>query len=199
MIEAISNRNIPVKGIERMLGDTLSAIPTRITIDDAKDVISILQRVQENHIASLAHSHANLVDMKKWSGTSGELLDVLFVFQQSDAPKSAAKEHLPFVEELRATANYTVEVELSVINHLQCVNLGYDGDRISRTQVYLMMKEFQFTLGQVCDAVSSDGLASIMWELSPGQRQKTQDSSFHPDIPLPYELLERASNERAIA
>ncbi|KAG9414477.1 hypothetical protein AC1031_007884 [Aphanomyces cochlioides] len=36
LIETISNRNIPVKGIERMLGATLSAIPTRITIDDAR-------------------------------------------------------------------------------------------------------------------------------------------------------------------
>ncbi|KAH9154540.1 hypothetical protein LEN26_003393, partial [Aphanomyces euteiches] len=45
-VEIVSNRNAPVKGIERMLGAALSAVPCRIVIDDAAPLSSLLRKVQ---------------------------------------------------------------------------------------------------------------------------------------------------------
>ncbi|KAH9120787.1 hypothetical protein AeMF1_007197, partial [Aphanomyces euteiches] len=43
-VEIVSNRNAPVKGIERMLGAALSAVPCRIVIDDAAPLSSLLRK-----------------------------------------------------------------------------------------------------------------------------------------------------------
>ncbi|KAH9142113.1 hypothetical protein AeRB84_013794 [Aphanomyces euteiches] len=95
LIEIVSNRNTPVRGIERMLGATLSIIPCRIIIDDTVPVASLLQKVQADHIASLAYSHASLEDMKMPTTENDDILfDTSILFQQSTPPESAAVHHI---------------------------------------------------------------------------------------------------------
>ncbi|KAH9115628.1 hypothetical protein AeMF1_010340 [Aphanomyces euteiches] len=196
MGQVVSNRSLPVKEIERMLGATLNTIPCRITINDAKSVISLLRTVQSDHTSSLQHSHASLVDMKKWSGMNGELFDTLFVFQHSTVSDSEEAHFTP-VDELRSATYYACEVEVSVLGNTMLVNAFRDISQLSSSQVGLTLVEFEFTLGQVRDAVFSDGPASLLWEMSPGQCQMFQEFCFGPDIPLPYELLQQAFEDRA--
>ncbi|KAH9103030.1 hypothetical protein AeMF1_020522 [Aphanomyces euteiches] len=169
LIEIVSNRNAPVKGIERMLGAALSMIPCRIIIDDTVPVASLLHKVQADHIASLAYSHASLEDMKMPTTENDDsLFDTLFLFQQSTPPESAAAELVPdIVEPPSPPRTYAVKVELSIVAEVMSIDMNYyDRALISRTQVQALMKELQHMLGQVCDVVSSDGYASALLDQS---------------------------------
>ncbi|KAG9398346.1 hypothetical protein AC1031_014685 [Aphanomyces cochlioides] len=198
MGEVVSNRNLPVDGIERMLGATLSTIPRRIIFDDEKSVLSQLQAVHTNHTASQVFAHANLVDVKKWSGVQGELFDTLYVFQQSDVSQMADKAYVSHIEEARASTTYALEMEVSVADNTMLVNASRDVSRLSLTQLRLILDEFQFSLGQVCDAVFSDGIVGDLWGLSPSQHQMLRESCFGPQVPLAHELLHQAFECRAV-
>ncbi|CAK4455071.1 unnamed protein product [Aphanomyces euteiches] len=165
LIEIVSNRNTPVRGIERMLGATLSIIPCRIIIDDTVPVASLLQKVQADHIASLAYSHASLEDMKMPTTENDDILfDTSILFQQSTPPESAAVHH---IIEPPSYSTYALEVELSVVADMLSVDMSdYEKTLLSQTQVQVLMKEFQHMLGQVCDVVSSDGYASALLDQS---------------------------------
>ncbi|CAK4734402.1 unnamed protein product, partial [Aphanomyces euteiches] len=78
------------------------------------------------------------------------------------------------------------------------VNASRDVSRLSLTQLRLILDEFQFSLGQVCNAVFSDGIVADLWELSPGQHQMLRESCFGPQVPLAHELLHQAFEGRAV-
>ncbi|CAK4966004.1 unnamed protein product, partial [Aphanomyces euteiches] len=201
MGQVLSNRNAPVKGIERMLGATLSTVPCRVKIDDSKSVISLLQAVQSHQGSMLAHSHASLVDIKKWHGLGQDLFDTLFVFQQVNESEGErlAQSTVSVDPEVRASTHYALELVLFVQNGVLHVEAMIDFGLLSRVQARMILEEYKFTLDQLVLAIASKSTSSSLWELSPMERSIIDDSSFGPVVPLPYELLHHAFEERAAA
>ncbi|KAG9398328.1 hypothetical protein AC1031_014668 [Aphanomyces cochlioides] len=194
---AQSNRYLQEEGIQRLFEGTLSATPCRIKMDDSKHVISLLQTIHLDLHSTM--KYANLVDMKKWSGVQGELFDTLYAFQQQvDAPQTEVEAYVPQVEDARGSTSYALEVGVSVADNTMLVNASRDVSRLSLTQLRLILDEFQFSLGQVCDAVFSDGVVSALWELSTSQRQLLHEFCFGPEVPLAHELLHQAFECRAV-
>ncbi|KAG9398316.1 hypothetical protein AC1031_014657 [Aphanomyces cochlioides] len=198
MGQVVSNRNIPVKGIERMLGATLSTVPCRVQIEDSTSLVSILQTLQADQNSMLAHSHASLVDVKKWSGVAGDkLFDTLFVFQQMDsAPtRRAVRQH---TDVLNASTHYAFELELCVVDSSVFASASIDISVLSSTHARLILEEFKFTLSQVCAVMASDGTPAALWNLSPVQDEMIRSSCFGPVASVPYELVHHAFEERAV-
>ncbi|CAK4685377.1 unnamed protein product, partial [Aphanomyces euteiches] len=136
--------------------------------------------------------------MEKWSGVQGELFNTLYTFQQSDVSQMADKAYVSRIEETRASTPYALEMEVSVTDNTMLVNASRDVSRLSLTQVRLILDEFQFSLGQVCNAVFSDGIVADLWELSPSQHQMLRESCFGPEVPLAHELLHQAFEGTAV-
>ncbi|KAG9408990.1 hypothetical protein AC1031_020894 [Aphanomyces cochlioides] len=133
--QVMSNRNIPVKGIERMLGATLSTVPFRVQLIDSENVLSSLQTMQTNQGSILAHSHASLVDIKKWSGVGQELFDSLFVFQQTNESdvNPPSKPTSVVTGGMQASTHYAFELELFVQSTILHVDAMFDFASLSNS------------------------------------------------------------------
>ncbi|KAH9156261.1 hypothetical protein LEN26_003247, partial [Aphanomyces euteiches] len=180
--QVLLNGKLSVNGSESLSRETQSVTPCRIQMDDSKPVIALLETIQLDPIQPSYVSH---VEMKKWSGVQGELFDTLYAFQQQvDAPQSEVEAYVPHVEDVedaRGSTSYALELEVSVAGNTMLVNASRDVSRLSLTQLRLILDEFQFSLGQVCNA-----------------HQMLRESCFGPQVPLAHELLHQAFEGRAV-
>ncbi|CAK4711652.1 unnamed protein product [Aphanomyces euteiches] len=148
MGQVLSNRNAPVKDIE-----------------------------SPHQGSMLTHSHASLVDIKKWSDLGQDLFDTLFVFQQVNESEGErlAQSTVGAVAEARASTHYALELVLFVEDGVLHVQAMVDFGLLSRVQARMVLEEYKCTLDQVVLAIASKM------------------------VPLPYELLHHAFEERAAA
>ncbi|KAF0692163.1 hypothetical protein As57867_016673, partial [Aphanomyces stellatus] len=71
----MANRNIPIRDADKILGPLLSTIPCRVTFDDSLSTEQWIDVVIAERSTVVAHAHASLLDIKRWSDIEGELFD----------------------------------------------------------------------------------------------------------------------------
>ncbi|HEY2062631.1 MAG TPA: amino acid adenylation domain-containing protein [Amycolatopsis sp.] len=76
----VAGRPPELRGVERMLGLFINTVPVRVRFDPAEPLGAVLDRVQEEQSALLAHQHVGLADIQREAGL-GELFDTLMVFE----------------------------------------------------------------------------------------------------------------------
>ncbi|MFK0251245.1 non-ribosomal peptide synthase/polyketide synthase [Amycolatopsis azurea] len=76
----VAGRPPELAGVERMIGLFINTIPVRIAVDPAEKLGALLDRVQDEQSALLAHQHFGLADIQRGAGL-GELFDTLMVFE----------------------------------------------------------------------------------------------------------------------
>ncbi|GAB2695006.1 amino acid adenylation domain-containing protein [Kitasatospora kifunensis] len=76
----VSGRPPELPGVERMAGLLINTLPVRITLDPAESLGALVDRVQYEQSALLAHQHVGLADLQSWCGL-GELFDTAYVFE----------------------------------------------------------------------------------------------------------------------
>ena len=63
--ETLSGRDVPLEGVEEILGPTLATIPVRVRIDHDATVGQLLQRLHEDATAVIPYQHAGLQHIKR--------------------------------------------------------------------------------------------------------------------------------------
>ncbi|KAF0691994.1 hypothetical protein As57867_016807, partial [Aphanomyces stellatus] len=198
--QVLANRDIPVKDADRILGPLLSTVPCRVKFDDAALLSSLMSGIELERGDMMCHTHASLIDLKRWSAVEGDLFDTLFVFQNMPG-ETAFEDSIGFsVLETEATP-YSLEYTFELIvepNEFELIaHALYKPSMVSRTQARLMLDEFEHTLDQLYTLVETDASVCALWELSPAQTKFIKDASFGPEMDLPYELLHHAFEEWA--
>ncbi|KAF0693317.1 hypothetical protein As57867_015648, partial [Aphanomyces stellatus] len=202
--QVLANRDIPVKGADRILGPLINTVPYRVTLDASKPLQTIFDDVQATRGAISTHSYAGLIDIKRWSGLEGELFDTLFVYQQlPDVPQIESGYGLKVVDQTGSPFSYEYSLEIFVVptNSSTSLKALYKPGVLSRSQAQWMLVEFDHTLTQLCDLAQHDmdkamDVASL-FDLSPEQTHFIETVSVGPTSPLPYELLHHAFEKRA--
>ncbi|KAH9070911.1 hypothetical protein Ae201684P_007456 [Aphanomyces euteiches] len=59
--EVLSNRDIPVKDADRILGPLISTVPCRVRFDDESSVLSLLLSIQFDRISSTIRTLASQI------------------------------------------------------------------------------------------------------------------------------------------
>ncbi|WP_051161501.1 non-ribosomal peptide synthetase [Nocardia brevicatena] len=78
----VSGRPADLPGVETMVGLFINTVPVRVRIDPAEQVTTLLQRLQEEQAALVAHHHLGLTAIQACVGDgSRELFDTLLVFE----------------------------------------------------------------------------------------------------------------------
>ncbi|KAF0709220.1 hypothetical protein As57867_006030, partial [Aphanomyces stellatus] len=200
--QVMANRDIPVKDVERILGPLLSTVPCRICFDDKVSLSSLLRAVQSERGSMMPHSHASLVDMKRWSGIEGDFLDTLFVFQ--NLPESTSPDNMSGLKTIQPEPSdgimkeFALEILVEPSTSAITMHMSLNPTYFTRTQARLILDELDFTLAQLCDGLEMESSASMLWALSPTQTQMVHSSSFGHHAYLPYELLHHAFEEHAL-
>ncbi|KAJ1985429.1 hypothetical protein H4R33_004060, partial [Dimargaris cristalligena] len=84
----VSGRNVPLDGIENMVGLCINTVPCCIPLGTNLSVQQVLQNVHANSVVMYDYEHCRLTDIHRWSGLSSEqpLFNILFVLENYPEP-----------------------------------------------------------------------------------------------------------------
>ncbi|KAF0692042.1 hypothetical protein As57867_016763, partial [Aphanomyces stellatus] len=199
--QVLSNRDIHVKDVDKILGPLISTVPWRVHFNDSLSLISLFEAAHSDRGSMPTYSHASITDFKRWGGIEGDLFDTIFVYQ--NLPHEAIDRTSPsfsFVQSQNSIHSNEFTYELIVEpNDTQITARAlYKPSMLSWTQARYILDEFENTLDQLYTLVELNDIpVSTLWKLSPTQTQLIEAASIGPVVPLPYELLHHAFEEWA--
>ncbi|RQM24577.1 hypothetical protein B5M09_013065, partial [Aphanomyces astaci] len=193
--QVLANRDIPVHDADKILGPLVSTVPCRVQFDDTLSLAAMLECIRLERGAVSSHSHASLIDMKRWSGIEGDLFDSLLVYQNLPTSKLGRVVH----PSKTLSTDHTLEIIVTPTASELKLEAMYNPSDIPRDQARWILEEFDFTLSQICCNKSGDMAVSELWAMSPAQTTLIRDVSSGPEVALPFELLHHAFETRAKA
>ncbi|RHY46294.1 hypothetical protein DYB30_013217, partial [Aphanomyces astaci] len=200
--QVVANRDIPVHDVDRysfstrmklpsnvlcrILGPLVSTVPCRVQFDDILSVTAMLEGIRLERGAVSSHSHASLIDIKRWNGIEGDLFDSLLVYQ--NVPTASSKVRPVDQPNKMFSTDHTLEIIVTpAAAGLSCCAL-YKPSAIPRDQARWMLEEFDFTLSQICCNKSGGMAVSELWTMSPAQTTLVRAASSGPEVALPFGL-----------
>jgi aryl carrier-like protein len=85
-----SGRNIPVDGVESIIGPCFNTIPTRLNVDPNLTFGEFVSRCHNNHISMTSFQHTSLRNIHKWTSSENDsLFDTIYLFQKRPHPNLA--------------------------------------------------------------------------------------------------------------
>ncbi len=125
----VSGRPAELVGVESMVGMFINTVPTRVRIDDGKDVLSWLRELQAEQTEARRCDVVPLTRLQSFSELPAEvgLFDSIVVFENYPIDGEAAATHGLRLRELTAieTTNYPLSVVVVPGERLS-IGLGYD-------------------------------------------------------------------------
>ncbi|RKP39725.1 hypothetical protein BJ085DRAFT_36903 [Dimargaris cristalligena] len=170
----VSGRNVPVEGVENIIGACINTIPCRVALGNNPSVRDILQAVYATSTQTHGFEHCRLTDIHRWSGLSQDrpLFNTLLVLE--NYPETSANPNLPFQLELDSYWDPT-DFPLAVIVHTQGDQLQfrvtYRTLDFSPEFIHLFADHFITTLSCLLSADASSPLSDIQI-LSPLEREQ---------------------------
>jgi amino acid adenylation domain-containing protein/non-ribosomal peptide synthase protein (TIGR01720 family) len=83
--QAVTVRPPELPNIASMVGFCINTVPTRVRWDEDGTVAGLLTALHRRQTALLAHQHLGLADIRRATGTPGELFDTLLAFENHPA------------------------------------------------------------------------------------------------------------------
>ena len=77
----VSGRNIPLPGIEEMVGIFINTLPLKISFTNKGSTLAFLRTLQEDAQEINEYAYTPLAEIQSWTNASESLFDVLFVFE----------------------------------------------------------------------------------------------------------------------
>ncbi|KAF0708237.1 hypothetical protein As57867_006395, partial [Aphanomyces stellatus] len=156
--QVMANRNIPVQDADRIRGPLLSTVPCRIKFDDTLSSQQLIDAVLSERGVMIAHAHASLLYLKRWSGIEGEMFDSLFVFQ-----------NLPVADVANEYDGHTVDLMVIPTTEALILQATFDPQRLDGDQARWMLSEFDHSICQLVEVLGSNVLVSDLRSLSANQ------------------------------
>ena len=138
-----SGRNVPIGGVDRMVGLFINTMPLRIK-EEGEDLIAWLQAIQERQQQNNPYAYTSLVDIQDWSDVPNgvALFESLIVFENYPMDEKLRQ---PGVQSLKITDFQVIEytnypLTLAVIPKQQLhFKLTYDSNRFSEESMERMV------------------------------------------------------------
>ncbi|KAH8647284.1 hypothetical protein BX600DRAFT_532785 [Xylariales sp. PMI_506] len=182
----LSGRTAPVRGIDEMIGPTLTTVPVQIKIDRGEAVFSYLERVQAESSAMMPFEHTGLRRIASLGPDCRTACDFqnLLVIQPSDMDgdmrllslKRVAIQSSP----LQETQTYPLNVEVELSGHLLNVKVTYDSKLMTEAQISRILGHFSHMIQQL--ALESESKIGDIEQISPQDLEEIQGwNSQMPD------------------
>ncbi|RHY21968.1 hypothetical protein DYB32_009661, partial [Aphanomyces invadans] len=195
----LSNRNIPVVDVTRILGAMISTVPCRVTFDGTDSVHSGIACIRAERGVVVDHSYASQADIKRWSGVDGALFDTVLAFQQLPELVDFGDGCATNLITAPHAVEHTLELTIWPIDTDLTVVARYEPTRISNDQVQQILREFRHTTIQLCTLSCDTDDLPAAWNVSNEQADFIHLASHGPQVPLPHELLQHSFEKRALS
>ncbi|KAJ1928323.1 hypothetical protein IWQ60_002145, partial [Tieghemiomyces parasiticus] len=121
----VSGRNVPVPGIEGMVGMCINTLPLRVRVDRNHTITDFLRQVNADSGTLTAYEQCSLVDIKRWAklDADGDLFNSLLVYDNYETTTSARTDQINYVPrsgqnftEYAYTANFYDQDDMLMLN-----------------------------------------------------------------------------------
>ncbi|KAJ1920189.1 hypothetical protein IWQ60_007065, partial [Tieghemiomyces parasiticus] len=103
----VSGRNVPVPGVEGMVGMCINTLPLRVRVDRNHTITEFLRQVNADSGTLTAYEQCSLVDIKRWAklDADGDLFTSLLVYDNYETTTSTRTDQINYVP--RSGQNFT--------------------------------------------------------------------------------------------
>ncbi|KAJ1973911.1 hypothetical protein H4R33_006893, partial [Dimargaris cristalligena] len=170
----VSGRNVPLSGIESIIGACINTIPCRVALGNGPSVQDILQTVYAASTRAYGFEHCRLTDIHRWSGIGQQrtLFNTLLVLE--NYPEAPANPDLPFQMEMDSYRD-PADFPLVVIAHTQDnqvqFRVTYRSLDFSPEFVNSFADHYVTVLGALLEADTNSSLTDIPILTSPERAQ----------------------------
>ncbi|MDF3146810.1 amino acid adenylation domain-containing protein, partial [Streptomyces sp. T21Q-yed] len=166
--QTVSVRPPELRNIASMVGFCINTVATRVSWDDNAAVADLLTGLQHRQTGLLAHQHLGLADIRRATGTGGDLFDTLLAFENhpgSAGPGASRVTELPG----RDATHYPLTLAVLPARRL-ALRLSYRPDLYDGTGARALLDRF----ARVLEALATDPSRRLgeVEILLPGERER---------------------------
>lgn len=194
-----AGREIPVDGIESVLGPTIATTPVRIRAEVERNVRSALEHVQNSAVQSMEHEHIGLQHIAKLGDSSAAAcrFQTLMIFQSQLDEKAIASstlfEKAEFVTHLgEETYALVLYCDVADASSSLTIQAKYDDNAISELELARMLDHCGLVLAQLVPEpdmplAELNTLGSADWEMlrtwnAPARDIKPSDACLYQEF-----------------
>ncbi|MBF0398966.1 MAG: amino acid adenylation domain-containing protein, partial [Desulfobacterales bacterium] len=153
----VSGRDVPISGIDKMIGLFLNTLPLRVKINDKQSIIPWLISIQNKHQENNAHAYCALSDIQSLSqipkGTP--LFDSIVVFENYPIEDKLKSTEISFsIEDVRSIDNTNYPLTLVVIPGKKLsFKLNYDRNLFEEGAILKLTRHFQAIIENIAENI----------------------------------------------
>ncbi|RQM23630.1 hypothetical protein B5M09_007152 [Aphanomyces astaci] len=197
----VSGRDGGHTGAERMVGMLINTVPILVHIPLAMAASQCIQAVHAYSTGLLEHAHCSLSDIQHWIGTS-ELFDTILAYAnypQSELHKSNAPR--PFSIELQGGEEF-VDIPICVAISPKDpdsfdIKITFKCKVVDEAIVQFMAHRFTHVLSVIATITTCDQVIGDIGAISHDEQRLVQEAMKGTQVPLPYDLLHHAFEDKA--
>ncbi|KAF0709867.1 hypothetical protein As57867_005711, partial [Aphanomyces stellatus] len=196
----MSGRDTGLDGVDKMVGMLINTVPIQVHVRTSKLLGDLIVDVHGLSTDLVQHSHCSLVDVKRWANLSleGQLFDSIMVYQNYPPSVIDKSKPRPFSLEFQTSEEFVdsaVGIAIGASGDQYFVRLTHLTRDIDSTIADFLLERFVHVAVMLTSSQSST-VASLD---VPQKREQLllESSCFGPQVPLQYELLHHAFEEKA--
>lgn len=188
-----AGRNVPLSGIDEIMGPTLTTIPQRVRLQRSMRALDMLRQLQEDSAVALPFEHLGLqriASLGPEAAVACRFQNLLIIQPTQAGGSSFIFEHLVEEHSAEIIDNYilTLEAKLTKGNDT-LVESTYDPNVISESLMHGIMNQFVHNIHQLTSSAHST--IQNLWPIAPIDFQTIQRWNSHVPDTIPGCVHER--------
>ena len=153
--KVVSGRDVPIKGIEHIVGLFINTVPIRVQNDQNTTIRDLLQSVHKQGVESSEYDYCPLVDIQSRSELGRNLFSTIFVYENYYVNESIFEATGPhqlggsiIVQGIREQTNYGISVSAHYSDGLK-FTVMYDTRVYGKIEVELILKRIEMVISDI--------------------------------------------------
>jgi bacitracin synthase 3 len=140
--KVVSGRNVPLQGVENILGLFINTIPIRVTNNNIT-VHNLVQNIQHQALEGSNHQYCSLADIQSITSQGKELIKTLLVFENYYIDKEKIKKHKSDVQikvdSVHEQTNYDLTLSVALEHSKLDCEILYNPNQYKAFEINLLL------------------------------------------------------------
>lgn len=156
--KVVSGRSADIVGIDQIAGLFINTIPVRVKNESDDTCGQILEKMHSQATNSSSYEYCSLAEIQRLSGSGGELIKVLFVYENYYVDENAIEEGMEElgdklaidVGDYREQTNYSINVSVSMESTLD-LDILYDPRQYCNEEIQMLVDRYRKIIQEIVE------------------------------------------------